>query len=82
MRYDIQIKSVAGSQVFKNCTEEDVIMFMQTKAWEYGVSDEVTEMIFLYYLNEQYFRIKPDMLHAISNILITELDYRRSKSIH
>jgi hypothetical protein len=68
--FSLTVKHGYSSQEFNNCDIETAIGIMQTKLWEYGVMDELTDDIFWDYVMHRYSKVPKNILRPLAQICI------------
>jgi hypothetical protein len=66
--FNLAIRLPIGTQEFNNCTIDDAIGIMQTKLWEHGVSDILTDTTFWDYVMARYRNVPSNILRALYRI--------------
>ena len=68
--FTLTVKHGYSSQEFNNCDIDSAIGIMQTKLWEYGVIDSLTDDIFFDYVMKRYTKMPTHILRALAQINI------------
>ncbi len=66
--FNVAIRLPVGTQEFNNCDIDDAIGIMQTRLWEYGVSDKLTDDIFWDYVMGRYRKVPDNVLRALHRV--------------
>ena len=66
--FSLTVKHGYSSQEFYNCDVDSAIGIMQTKLWEYGVMNSLTDDIFWDYVMHRYSKVPSNMLRPLSQI--------------
>lgn len=68
--FNLTVKFGYSSQELNNCDINSAIGIMQTKLWEYGIMDNITDDIFWNYVMHRYSMVPKNMLRPLSQINI------------
>lgn len=66
--FNLTVKHMYSAQELNNCDIDSAIGIMQTKLWEYGVMNKLTDDIFWDYVMHRYSKVPKNMLRGLSQI--------------